>query len=332
MSAQFAAAKGTGGATPAAPATPTASQVKATGLRLSWTSAAYPGVVGYDVYQGSTKIGTEANFTPNATIFEVEGLSPSTAYTFSIRARDKAGNTSAASAAVPVTTAAKSATAPTVPGTPVASEVGPTSVRLTWTASTDADSGDHVDFYDIFQGGVRILSLPESVTTAHFGGLSGGQGYSFTVKARDTTGNSSAASGAVSITTPNPTPIGTPVAALNATTATYTLQYNLPYDLHLVFIDTDDNPATGYTVPVPGGGVGADYMIQNGSLHRSTGTGWGWTTVSGMSPLISSSGGLYQWSVPTSAFTGAGTTHKVVFNGTGTSPEVYSAVLAVTKN
>ncbi|WP_214408730.1 spherulation-specific family 4 protein [Sphaerisporangium fuscum] len=331
MSSEITAAQGSGGATPAAPAAPAASLVKATSLRLTWTSAAYPDVVGYDVYQGSTKIGTEANHTPNATVFDVEGLSPSTAYTFSLRARDKAGNTSPAGTPVSVTTAPRNAHAPTTPGTPVASNVGPTSVRLTWTASNDADSGDYVAYYDILKDGVRVLSVPGTVTTAYFGGLSSAHTYSFTVKARDTTDNFSAASGAVSVTTTNPAPIANAQATLGTNTATYSAQFNMPWGSHHVFIDTDNNPATGYTVPL-GAGVGADYMIEDNALYRSTGTSWGWTAVSGVSPLISKAGGLYQWSVPTSAFTGAGTTHGVIFNGSGDVPDAYSNKITVTKS
>ncbi|MBT2234521.1 spherulation-specific family 4 protein [Nonomuraea sp. NEAU-A123] len=329
MSAQLAAAKGSGGATPATPAQPTASLVKATGLRLSWTSAAYPGVVGYDVYQGTTKIGNVANSTPSATTFDVGGLSPSTAYTFTVRARDKAGHVSAASTARSVTTAATSATAPTTPGTPTTSDLGPTSVKLAWAASTDADSGDGIAYYDVFQNGVRVQSLPGTVTAAQISGLSGGGTYAFTVKARDTTDRSSAASGQVSVTTPNPPPITDPATTLDSATATYTAQFNLPFSFHHVFIDTDANYLTGWSVQT----IGAEFMIEDGILYKKTGdqTAFSWTVVSGVSPLLSTSGGLYRWSVPASALTGAGATHKVVFNGTGDSDSAYSDVITVTR-
>ncbi|MBA9006261.1 glycosyl hydrolase family 18 protein [Thermomonospora cellulosilytica] len=71
-----------------------------TTVSLAWTASTdNVGVTGYDVYRGSTKeatvTGTEATVT---------GLSPSTSYTFTVRARDAAGNTSPASGAVTVTT------------------------------------------------------------------------------------------------------------------------------------------------------------------------------------------------------------------------------------
>ncbi|SEG92590.1 chitinase [Thermomonospora echinospora] len=69
-------------------------------VSLAWTASTdNVGVTGYDVYRGSTKAasvtGTQAT---------VDGLSANTAYTFTVRARDAAGNTSAASNAVSVTT------------------------------------------------------------------------------------------------------------------------------------------------------------------------------------------------------------------------------------
>ncbi|MFC4116698.1 spherulation-specific family 4 protein [Nonomuraea zeae] len=330
MPQQVTAAKGSGGVVPAAPAAPTASQVTATGLRLSWTSAAYPGVAGYDVYQGSVKIGSEANFTPSATLFDVGGLSPATSYTFTIKARDRAGNVSPASTALTVSTSAASASNPTVPGTPVASEVGPTSVKLTWAASSDSDSGDDVLYYDVFKNGVRELSLPGELTSVNLGGLSVNTSYTFTVRARDMTDRVSAQSAAVAVTTTNPSPITGAAATINATIATYTAQFNLPYTHYHVFIDTDANYQTGWSVNT----VGAEYMIENNTLLQKTGasTDWSWSVVAGVTPLVSSANGLYQWSVPVSALAGTGNTHKIVFHGTDGSRNDYApSVITVTK-
>ncbi len=67
---------------------------------LAWTASTdNVGVNGYDVYQGGAKVATSG--TTGAT---VTGLTPSTAYAFTVRARDAAGNTSAASNTVNVTT------------------------------------------------------------------------------------------------------------------------------------------------------------------------------------------------------------------------------------
>ncbi|OJJ19145.1 sheath polysaccharide-degrading enzyme [marine bacterium AO1-C] len=89
-----------------APTTPTnltASNVGSTSVTLSWTASTDNiGVTAYDIYNGATLVTSAGG---SATTFDVTGLSPNTAYAFSIRAKDAAGNQSAASNTVNVTTA-----------------------------------------------------------------------------------------------------------------------------------------------------------------------------------------------------------------------------------
>ncbi len=47
---------------------------------------------------------------------------------------------------------------------------------------------------------------------------------------------------------------------------------------HQIFIDADNNSATGYQ-DTRFTTSGANFMIENGSLYQSTGTGWAWTLV-----------------------------------------------------
>lgn len=69
-------------------------------VTLAWNASTdNVGVAGYDVYRGTTRVGT-----PTGTTFTDTGLAASTSYTYTVRARDAAGNTSAASAAVTATT------------------------------------------------------------------------------------------------------------------------------------------------------------------------------------------------------------------------------------
>jgi mannan endo-1,4-beta-mannosidase len=103
---------GTSGDTqaPTAPGTPVASAVTATSATLGWTAATdNVGVAGYDVVRvsGNTETTVAASTTNSAT---VTGLSASTAYTFAVYARDAAGNRSARSGTVAVTTAGAPAT------------------------------------------------------------------------------------------------------------------------------------------------------------------------------------------------------------------------------
>ncbi|SFZ90222.1 Por secretion system C-terminal sorting domain-containing protein [Chryseobacterium limigenitum] len=98
---------GSGTSDTVAPTAPTlaASGTTSTTTNLSWSGATDAvGVTGYDVYQGASLIGSTAS-----TSYTVTSLTPSTTYSFSVKAKDAAGNISVASNSVSVTTLAGSA-------------------------------------------------------------------------------------------------------------------------------------------------------------------------------------------------------------------------------
>ncbi|MCW8383028.1 carbohydrate binding domain-containing protein [Streptomyces justiciae] len=86
--------------------------------------------------------------------------------------------------------------APTAPTSLRSTAKTSSTVSLAWNASTDNVG---VTAYDIYSGSNQVLSV--SGTTATVSGLSASTAYTFTVKARDAAGNSSAASNSVSVTT-----------------------------------------------------------------------------------------------------------------------------------
>ncbi|WP_374214465.1 glycosyl hydrolase family 18 protein [Streptomyces sp. Je 1-79] len=86
--------------------------------------------------------------------------------------------------------------APSAPGTPVASDITNTSVKLTWTAATD-DKG--VKNYDVKRDGATIATVTGLTYTNS--GLTAGTDYSYTVVARDTVDQTGPASGAASVRT-----------------------------------------------------------------------------------------------------------------------------------
>ena len=93
---------GSGTTDTTAPTAPTlsASGTTSASTNLSWSGATdNVAVTGYDVYQGASLIGSTAS-----TSYTVTSLSPSTTYTFSVRAKDAAGNISSSSNSVSVTT------------------------------------------------------------------------------------------------------------------------------------------------------------------------------------------------------------------------------------
>ncbi|AWM13243.1 secretion protein [Flavobacterium sediminis] len=99
----------TGAADTTAPSAPTlsASGTTQTTTNLSWTASTdNVGVTGYNVYQNGSQIGT----TTTATSYSVTGLTASTTYSFTVKAKDAAGNISASSNTVSVTTSANTVT------------------------------------------------------------------------------------------------------------------------------------------------------------------------------------------------------------------------------
>lgn len=87
---------------PSAPTALVASGTTQTTTNLSWSASTdNVGVTGYDVYRGTTLLGTVTS-----TSFSVTGLSASTAYSFSVKSKDAAGNISSASNTLNVTTTA----------------------------------------------------------------------------------------------------------------------------------------------------------------------------------------------------------------------------------
>lgn len=87
---------------PSAPTSLTASGVTSNSVNLSWTASTdNEGVASYDVLRDGTVIGNSTN-----TSFAVSGLTPETQYTFTVVAKDEAGNVSNVSNAAVVTTEA----------------------------------------------------------------------------------------------------------------------------------------------------------------------------------------------------------------------------------
>ncbi|MDI1461561.1 glycosyl hydrolase family 18 protein [Catellatospora sp. KI3] len=164
-------------------------------VSLSWTAAAatdFP-IAGYDVLSGTTVVASSTSASVTVT-----GLTPNTAYAFTVRARDTRGNLSALSGAATATTLnpADDTTPPTVPGGLRATAKSSTSVTLAWNAATDANG---IAGYDVYTG--TTLRASSTGLSAVVSGLAPMTSYTFTVKARDAYDNASAASGAVTATT-----------------------------------------------------------------------------------------------------------------------------------
>ncbi|MGY0232207.1 fibronectin type III domain-containing protein [Longispora urticae] len=87
---------------PTVPTSVRSSNVTATSVSLEWNASTdNVGVTGYQVFNGTTLAATVTNTTAT-----ISGLNPSTSYTFSVKATDAAGNVSASSGPLTVTTKA----------------------------------------------------------------------------------------------------------------------------------------------------------------------------------------------------------------------------------
>lgn len=172
---------------PSAPAGLTSPAQTDTTAELSWTAATdNHGVIGYDVYEGATLIGT----TDGALSFTATGLIPATAYSFTVRARDAAGNVSAASPALSVTTKVTDLEPPTAPSKLKAVNRTAETVDLTWRAASDNVG---VVRYEIYEGAAQI-GFTSGELSFHVSGLLPDAEYRFTVRAVDDAGNVSEAS------------------------------------------------------------------------------------------------------------------------------------------
>jgi endoglucanase len=90
---------------PTAPGKITASEVSTTGAQLSWTAATDDvGVVAYDVLRAGVGATPTVIATITGTKYQVTGLKTNTTYSFTVRAKDAAGNLSPSSPALEVTT------------------------------------------------------------------------------------------------------------------------------------------------------------------------------------------------------------------------------------
>lgn len=177
-----------------APTVPTglqAATLSSTSHRLTWTPStdAY-GVTAYEVKRDSTSLGTVSSNT-----IDVTGLTASTTYAMTVRARDGAGNWSAWSSALSVVQG--TVNAPAAPGALNYADRTDTSITLLWAASLPGTFP--VVGYKVFRGGTEIATVDD--VTFSDTGLPANTSQTYTVKAVDSAGNLSAASSALVVST-----------------------------------------------------------------------------------------------------------------------------------
>jgi chitodextrinase len=205
-------------------------------ISFSWTvSTDARGVTGYKIYVGSVQAAVSTSASHVLT-----GLNPNTAYTLTVSAYDAAGNNSAQSTALAVTTDPLPDTqAPSAPATVTYSNLIATSVSLYWTAATDNVG---VSYYRIYQNGALLKAVTNVLNTV-ISGLSASVTYTNTVRAVDAAGNASTNSMQVTYTTPAPDLTAPSVPGGLYSSASTTTSVTLTWSA-----STDNVAVTGYKI------------------------------------------------------------------------------------
>ena len=180
---------------PTAPTNLTATQVSGSQVNLAWSASTdNVGVAGYRVFRNGTQIGGDLG--GSTLTYSDTTVVAGTTYSYTVKAFDAAGNISAASNTATITV---DTTPPTAPGSPSATAVTDSLVKVTWTASTDNVG---VTGYQIFRDGAQIGTVGGSTPQYSDSTVAPATSYTYTVKAVDAAGNVSAASAGATVTTP----------------------------------------------------------------------------------------------------------------------------------
>lgn len=176
---------------PSVPIGLSSSVITPTSFTLSWSpSTDNSAVTGYEIFKDGVSVGTTIQ-----TSFNFANLTCANLFAYTVKAKDAAGNISAASAPLNVTTATCDVTPPSIPAGLAASNISSTAFTLSWTASTD-NLG--VTNYEIFRNGISVGNT--AGTTFNMLGLTCATIYSITIKAKDAAGNASGFSAPLSFT------------------------------------------------------------------------------------------------------------------------------------
>lgn len=176
---------------PTAPTNVTASNITTFSIDVSWNASSDNiGVTNYDVYVD----GVLTSNTTNTSI-TLNNLDSNTTYSITVKAKDAADNESPFSSAI-IPKTLEDTEAPSTPSNIVISNETDTTLKVTWTASTDNTA---VTAYEVYVDG--NLNAEPSTNTYTINSLTSSTTYSIQVLAKDAVNNKSPLSTAVNGTT-----------------------------------------------------------------------------------------------------------------------------------
>jgi chitodextrinase len=296
---------------PTAPAGLNANGITSTSANLAWTAATDNiGVSGYQIVRDGDVIATTTALSYNDT-----SLTPGTTYSYVVTALDAAGNISAASNTVSVTTSTPDTVAPAISfGAPLANQT------VSGTVAVSATASDNVGVAGV-QFKVDGANVGAEDTAAPYGfswntATASNGVHTLTATARDSAGNMTTAT--VQVTVSNTAPslaldktVSTNQTSASATIASPSFSTVQPNELLVAFISSDgpSNSAQTYKT-VTGGGL--TWTLRK-RVNTRAGTSEVWTayatsTVSNAVVTATRSRTGYVGSITVAAFTGASST------------------------
>ncbi len=232
----------------------TVSNITSATATIHWTTddASDSWVMYYSDPNVITGIPGNTNTTDH--IANISSLLPSTTYYYSVKSTNSANLTSTPTPFVMFKTTTPDSTPPSAPKNLSATNTTASTTTLSWGASSDG-TGSGVAGYFIYENGSTnpINSTAITATSYVVSGLSYSTTYTFQVLAKDLSGNPSALSNQISVTTlPPAVPFivsGPTVSSITATAATITWDTDVVADTQVFFSTTAGGPYTTKTDP-----------------------------------------------------------------------------------
>ncbi len=210
---------------PTAPTSLASSNVTQTSVNLSWTASTdNVGVTAYEIYKNGALLTTTAN-----TSYTVTGLTAATSYSFYVKAKDAAGNVSAASNTINVTTASSGLTYCASKGNSVSDE-WIQKVQMGSINNTSGANGGYADFTNLSASVLKGSNQTITITPG-WSGTVYAEGYSVWIDYNQDGDFEDAGEQVVSVAATKNTPVSATFAvSTSATNGTTRMRVSMKYN------------------------------------------------------------------------------------------------------